>query len=154
MATAAAHQQASTCFCSTLLASVAGEAGNDSAMRRTAPLPAAAPSPSAAPPALRLPLPPPAPPRRRRPQRLLGCALVCASALWFCATWFALFGAKLLPAPAPAALAARGAAGAVARALAFAREDWHYASLLPLVVAAWLVFVYANWLAFKYFKHN
>jgi len=88
------------------------------------------------------------------PQRCLGLALVGASALWFCATWFALFGAKLLPAPSAAAAAAPGAAGALARALAFLCADWHYASLAPLVVASFLVFVYGNWLAFKTFKHN
>ena len=105
----------------------------------------------AAPPSAPAPRAPLARPGR---QRLLGALLVLGASAWLAATWFALFGAKLLAAPAPAALAARGAAGALARALAFLREDWHYASLAPLSIAAWLVFVYCNWLAFKYFKHN
>ena len=120
-----------------------------------------------------LPPPPPPPPEEEPELRastyqqatdntpFLGVCLIVLGVLWFVFQAFILIGAKFILGPRPVqdntttdSSSLSSITGVFAFYLDALAKDYHYSTFSVLSLATILVWVYVNWLCFKFFIHN
>jgi len=91
----------------------------------------------------------------------LGICLIVLGVLWFVFQAFILIGAKFILGPRPIqdnattdSSSLNSITGIVAFYLDALAKDYHYSTFSVLSLATILVWVYVNWLCFKFFIHN
>lgn len=81
--------------------------------------------------------------------QIIGFLSLCVGGLFFVVTFFCVFGAKFL-----AGNAATDVDGQSQHMLLkFLATDDFYCFLVPLSIPVTVIFIYANWVAMKFFRH-